>query len=122
MTIISGGQSGARPNLSAGLFNGGTKLGNFSIDWSKGNAQRYVLGNSVTVTFDAPSPGEVYVLKLKQDSVGGRTVAWPTTVKWESGATPTLTVTPNLCDILVFFWDGVSGNFNGLVSGQGYVD
>lgn len=43
-----------------------------------------------------------FVLFLKQDATGSRTVTWPASVDWSGGTAPTLTGTANSVDVFVF--------------------
>lgn len=61
--------------------------------------------------------GGVYILFVKQDNQGGRTLIYGSNFAWTAGNTaPTLTATPNRLDILTFISDGSkmygSGTFN----------
>lgn len=49
-----------------------------------------------------------YRLQLIQDATGGRTVTWPTTVKWANGTPPTLTTTAGALDEIWFSSDGAN--------------
>ena len=78
-----------------------------------------VLEASFTIVFPAPLPGKSITVFLKQDSVGTRTVTWPSSVKWQGATTPTQSATPNKTDIFSFIAvDSVS--WFGFVSGKGF--
>ena len=62
--------------------------------------------------------GKSFVLFLKQDATGSRTVTW-STVKWPSGTAPTITSTASKQDIFSFFADGT--NWYGVTVGQNYT-
>ena len=67
------------------------------------------VGNSRA--FGAPTnqvDGGVYVLMVKQDSTGSRTINWNTVFKWAAGRTPTLTTAASAKDIFVFLSDGTN--------------
>jgi hypothetical protein len=49
-----------------------------------------------------------YRLQLIQDGTGSRTVAWPATVKWASGAAPTLSTGAGALDEIWFSSDGTN--------------
>jgi hypothetical protein len=57
-------------------------------------------------TFSNPRAGGTYVLILKQDSNGSRTVTWPSNVKWPGNTAPTLTTTASRADVLYLTYDG----------------
>ncbi|MFA6601246.1 MAG: hypothetical protein WCT02_00060 [Candidatus Paceibacterota bacterium] len=77
-----------------------------TILWSAGNVQSLTLSNSPTLVFGGGQAGGEYTLILGQDSTGGRTVTWPSDVKWPNGVTPTLTSTANSIDTAHFLYDG----------------
>jgi len=62
--------------------------------------------------------GKSFIMYLKQDATGSRTVTW-STVKWAGGTAPTITSTASRQDILSFFSD--STNWYGCVVGQNYT-
>ena len=67
------------------------------------------VGNSRA--FGAPTnlvDGGVYVLMVKQDGTGSRTINWNTVFKWANGNTPTLTTTASAKDIFTFLSDGTN--------------
>lgn len=57
-------------------------------------------------TFQNARAGGTYVLILKQDSNGSRTVTWPSNVKWPGDTAPTLTTTASRADVLYLTYDG----------------
>lgn len=86
-----------------------------AVDWSKGDAQTVTLGGNRTLTFSNGQKGGKYLLILRQDATGSRTVTWPSSVRWPGGPPQTggqpanvLTTTANKTDYLMFFYDGVS--------------
>ena len=68
--------------------------------------------------FQNARAGGTYVLIVKQDSNGSRTVTWPSAVRWSSGIAPTLTTTASRADVAYFTYDGTV--FYGSVA-QNYV-
>lgn len=76
-------------------------------------------GNITALTLPQPTPGRRLELMLRQDATGGRTVAWPASVKWPAGTAPVLTATANRLD-----WIELRAIDNsqwlGRVSGQNY--
>ncbi|MCL4405314.1 MAG: prepilin-type N-terminal cleavage/methylation domain-containing protein [Patescibacteria group bacterium] len=83
-----------------------TYSSSMTIDWSKGNTQKIVLTGNATLTFTNGQPGGKYSLMLVQDSTGGRTITWPSNVKWSGGTAPTLTTTANKTDFVGFIFGG----------------
>ena len=61
--------------------------------------------------------GKSFIIMLKQDATGSRTVTWSTVV-WGGGTAPTITATASKQDIYSFFSDGT--NWYGATIGQNY--
>lgn len=72
--------------------------------------QRFVLGGNITVSLPgtAPSSGEGFsrTYTFVQDATGGRTITWPTGIKWDSGVKPTLSTAANAIDVITIMWNG----------------
>jgi hypothetical protein len=79
-----------------------------TIDWTTGNKQRLMARNNITLTFTAPPGAGRFDLRLLQDSVGSRTITWPSTVSWPSQTAPTLSTTAFRGDIITFDYDGTT--------------
>jgi hypothetical protein len=45
-------------------------------------------------------PGTSYVLILIQDGTGGRTITWPSGIRWGGGSAPTLVTTANRVTVI----------------------
>ena len=64
-----------------------------TVDWSLGNkaTMTFGAGDIGTFAFTNPANPANFVLKLVQDTTGGRVVtAWDTDIKWANGTIPTL--------------------------------
>jgi hypothetical protein len=85
--------------------NSGTAL---TLDFNNGNCQLVTLTGNITFTFSNPQPGARYLLELKQDGTGSRTVTWPAAVKWSGGVAPTLTTTAGQTDIICLYYNGTN--------------
>lgn len=90
----------------------------YTINLDNGSLQILTLTGNCTFTFPTPTAGKSFMLLLKQDGVGGRTVTWPGTVKWPGGTSPTITSTASKIDKYVFTADGTS--WLGSNGGQNY--
>ncbi len=82
-----------------------TDGGTIALDWNNSNVQSVTLGGNRTFTFANPLSGGRYLIYLKQDGTGSRTITWPT-IRWAGGTTPTLTTTANKVDIITIVYDG----------------
>jgi hypothetical protein len=90
--------------VDAGTISGTT----CSFNWSSGNEHKAVLASNTTISFANGVTGGRYVLLLKQDGTGSRTVTWPVSVLWPSASAPTLSTTASKTDLFTFFFDGTN--------------
>ena len=80
-----------------------------TVSWNNANVQRYTTNTATTTfTFTDPQVGATYILIIRQSATGSQVLAWPITVKWPGGTTPTMTTTANRYDIYTFIYDGTS--------------
>ena len=89
-----------------------------TIALTNGTVQIITLTGNATITMPTATSGKSFIMYLKQDATGSRTVTW-STVKWAGGTAPTITSTASRQDILSFFADGTS--WFGVVVGQNYT-
>jgi hypothetical protein len=89
-----------------------------TIDLANGTVQIITLTGNATITMPTATSGKSFIMFLKQDGTGSRTVTW-STVKWAGGTAPTITSTASRQDILSFFADGT--NWYGVVVAQNYT-
>jgi hypothetical protein len=85
---------------------------------TNGTVQIIRLTGNATITMPTATSGKSFIMFLKQDATGSRTVTW-STVKWAGGTAPTITSTASRQDILSFFADGT--NWYGVVVAQNYT-
>ena len=85
---------------------------------TNGTVQIITLTGNATITMPTATSGKSFILFLKQDGTGSRTVTW-STVKWPAGTAPTITSTASRQDIFSFFADGT--NWYGTTVGQNYT-
>lgn len=94
----------------------------YTIDLANGTVQILTLTGNCTFTFPTATAGKSFMLLLKQDGTGSRTVTWPSLtnpVKWPGGTAPTITATASKMDKFVFTADGT--NWIGSNAGQNYL-
>jgi hypothetical protein len=89
-----------------------------TIDLTNGTVQIITLTGNATITMPTATSGKSFIMFLKQDATGSRTVTW-STVKWAGGTAPTITSTASRQDIYSFFADGT--NWYGVNVGQNYT-
>lgn len=85
---------------------------------TNGTVQIITLTGNATITMPSAVSGKSFIMFLKQDATGSRTVTW-STVKWAGGTAPTITSTASRQDIYSFFSDGT--NWYGITVGQNYT-
>ena len=88
-----------------------------TISLANGTVQLLTLTGNATITMPTAVAGKSFIIMLKQDATGSRTVTWSTVV-WGGGTAPTITSTASKQDIYSFFSDGT--NWYGATIGQNY--
>lgn len=81
-----------------------------TITWDTSVGRQAVVTLGGNRTFGAPTnatPG-TYILTVKQDATGSRTITWNGVFKWTGGTAPTLSTSPNKIDIITFLYDGTN--------------
>lgn len=98
----------------------GNIAGRFVVDLSRGTMQLVPLNGNTTIVFPAHSAGAGFTLLIRQDSVGSRTVTWPSNVAWGGGVAPTITSTANKMDVISFVGSPEGGRWLGFVGGLNF--
>lgn len=89
-----------------------------TVSLANGTLQILTLTANSVITMPSAVSGKSFMLLLKQDATGSRTVTW-TTVAWPSATAPTLTTSASKLDILSFVSDG--SKWYGAMGGQNYT-
>lgn len=76
-----------------------------------------LLGNCAP-TFPTVTNTHEFVLIVRQDGTGGRTVTWPASVKWQAGLAPYLSSGANNIDMFHFITTDSGTTWFGLVVAQ----
>lgn len=88
-------------------------------DTSSATISTITLTANCTFTFPAAAAGKSFMLVLKQDGTGNRTITWPGTVMWPGDTNPTLTTAASKIDVFSFICvDGT--NWLGFTAGKAY--
>lgn len=88
-----------------------------TFDMDEANYHTVTLGGNRTLAVTNVSVGQSFIIRLKQDATGGRTVTWWEGISWAGGEAPSLTTDPNNADVFGFTCTS-SGNYDGFVVGQ----
>ena len=103
-------------NYTETLYSANTST-SITVALTNGTVQLLTLTANTTITMPSVGAGKSFIIMLKQDATGSRTVAWSTVV-WAGGTAPTVTSTASKMDIYSFFSDGT--NWYGVTVGQSY--
>lgn len=82
-----------------------------TITWADSPYQTITLTAECDITFTPPSEPVELIFRIVQDSTGGRTINWPSDVKFPGGTKPVLTTAANAEDIIKFYYDGSSAYY-----------
>jgi hypothetical protein len=104
-------------NYTETLFTANTSTA-ITVALTNGTVQQLTLTGNATITMPTATAGKSFIIMLKQDATGGRSVTW-TTVKYPGGTAPTITATASKQDIFSFFADGT--NWYGTLIGLNYT-
>jgi hypothetical protein len=101
------------PTVSAGAL---------TLDIETGNVFEVTLTENVMTLILANPPaaglaGSCFLI-LKQDGIGGRTLAWPHSIRWADGATPHISAAENAIDIFAFVTRDGGTTWYGFVDGH----
>lgn len=92
--------------------------GTITFNMNDSNTHMSTLGGNRVLAVSNAASGQKFILRLKQDGTGSRTVTWFSTIYWaEGGSAPTLTTTANKADVLGFLCTS-GGYYDGFVIGQ----
>ena len=103
-------------NYTETLYTANTSTA-ITVSLANGTVQLLTLTGNATITMPTAGAGKSFIIMLKQDGTGSRSVTW-STVTWPGGTAPTITGTANKQDIYSFFSDGTS--WFGTTIGQNY--
>ena len=86
----------------------GTLTDGATINWNLNQYQvaTVTLGGNRTVAAPTNMAVGTFVLRVKQDATGSRTLTWNSVFKFPAGVTPPLSTTGNATDIISFICDG----------------
>jgi len=92
--------------------------GTVDINLNNGNNFYARVTGATTFTFsNPPASGQGFGFTLLLKVVGSFTITWPTTIKWPSGITPSVTGDDNGLDAFVFYTYDNGATYYGLTGG-----
>jgi hypothetical protein len=99
-------------------------VGALTLDLHTGSVFDVVLTANVTslTLANPPAVGRAgsATLILRQDAIGGRTLAWPASVRWTGGTPPVVTPTANAIDIYAFVTRNGGATWFGFQGGKDF--
>ncbi|MHC5536649.1 hypothetical protein ACYOEI_00060 [Singulisphaera rosea] len=90
-----------------------------TFDMSTSTVHSVTLGGNRTLAVSNVTSGQTFLVILKQDGTGSRTVTWFSGITWANGTAPTLTTTANKQDVFSFLQIGTN-TYLGFVVGQNF--
>lgn len=87
-----------------------------TFNLASGNKQRVTLGGNRILSLSNVQNGHLFIIRLKQDGSGSRTVTWFNTISWAGGTVPTLTTTAGKADAFGFVQTGAN-TYDGFIIG-----
>ena len=106
-----------RGNFTLEPFTTASDGATVTFDLSVSRNQIVTLGGNRTLALSNVSVGMVFILTLKQDGTGSRTVTWFSGISWVGGSAPTLTTTASKSDTFAFICTGAD-TYYGYIVGQ----
>ena len=88
-----------------GEYDFGNISGNTTFNLNNAIYQTCVITSGITIILTGGTPGAVYNLRIRQDSIGGYTVDWPINVHWNGDAIPIQIPTAKKLDVYTLIYD-----------------
>lgn len=115
-TINAGTITKPTVNASVGAYTNDSDGATITFDMTASNVHNVTLAGNRTLAVSNVSTGQGFLIILKQDGTGSRTVTWFSNIKWVGATAPTLTTTAGRWDVFSFLFDGT--NYFGFIVGQ----
>lgn len=88
-----------------------------TFDLTESKKQRVTLAGNRTLVVTGDTPGMAFIIRLKQDGTGSRTVTWWSGISWPDAVVPTLTTTAAKSDVFGFIQTGTN-TYDGFIVGM----
>ena len=87
-----------------------------TFNLNNGSIQTVTLGGNRTLALSNDVDGRSFLIILKQDATGSRTVTWWSNILWAYSVTPVLTTTASKYDVFMFI--RIGSNYLGFIIDQ----
>ncbi|NOX55577.1 MAG: hypothetical protein GXP27_14290 [Planctomycetes bacterium] len=114
---IDDGTDKLHVKATAGALQSDSDAATITFDMDVADVHQVTLGGDRTLAVTNVSVGQRFLIRLTQDSTGGRTVTWWSGIRWPGGLVPSLTSTPNKTDVFGFLCTGPN-SYDGFLLGQ----
>ena len=85
------------------ITDSGNITSSVTLDLDQSNFHQVTLsGNPITIAVANGDVGQRFIIRLKQDNTGSRTVNWFSTISWPGGGPPALSTATGVADLLGF--------------------
>jgi hypothetical protein len=85
------------------ITDSGNITSSVTLDLDQSNFHQVTLsGNPITINVANADIGQRFIIRLKQDNTGSRTVNWFSTISWPGGGPPALSTSTGVADLLGF--------------------
>lgn len=116
---ISGQKTIVKPIMNGSLqaLTADSDSATITFDMTASNIHSVTLGGNRTLAVSNVSVGQPFMVRLKQDATGSRTVTWWSGINWVGGSAPTLTTTISKTDVFGFLCTATDV-YDGYIVGQ----
>lgn len=115
--IYGKGTGKVKVSASYGDYTSDSDGATVTFDMSVSNKHTVTITANRTLAVSNVSTGQVFLITVKQDGTGSRTVTWFSGISWAGGSTPTLTTTASKADTFGFLCTAAN-TYYGFIIGQ----
>ncbi len=114
---IDDGTDKIHTKATAGAIQTDADAATITFDMDVADVHQVTLGGDRTLAVTNVSVGQRFLIRVTQDSTGGRTVTWWSGIRWPGGSVPNLSTGANKTDVFGFLCTGAD-SYDGFVLGQ----